>query len=330
MNVAQGDADRAVSAYDVVAMNALVDPPSASVAAHDPDDVVASNASRASRAAPAATTPLRLGVVSFINTLPLIDGLENLADVELHHSVPSLLLDQLLARESDVALCSSIDYQRSPEPLMILPVGLLGCDGPTLTVRLYSAGPIEDIKQVYCDSDSHTSIALLRILLKEVHGLEPKLVDFDAREHVAANRPLEWPEAMLLIGDKVVTDSPPAVRYPFQWDLGAEWMKHTGSPFVFAVWLAHEDADPSLLRLAAMTLDHQRRHNRERIDGMIHHRARPRHWPTDLAAEYLKTLIAHAWTDRRREGLELFYDKAMQHGLIKERRPLKLFDSKWS
>src|SRR5690349_3386650 len=241
----------------------------------------------------ARTRPIRLGVVSFVNTLPLIDGLENLADVELKHSVPSLLLDQLLNDEVDLALCSSVDYQRSPEPLMIVPVGLLGCDGPTLTVRLYSTQPIRQLKQVYCDTDSHTSIALMRILLKELHGIEPHLIDFDAREHVARNRPIAWPEAALLIGDKVVTNSTPAIRYPHQMDLGAAWVEHTGLPFVFAVWLAKSTADPSLVRSAAMVLDHQRRHNLERIDGIVHHKARPRNWPADLAAEYLKDKIAY-------------------------------------
>lgn len=277
---------------------------------------------------------VRLGVVSFINTLPLIDGLENLADVHLHRSIPSLLLDQLLADKTDVALCSAIDYQRAPaeQPLVILPVGLLGCDGPTLTVRLYCSKPIEQIKRVYCDTDSHTSIALLRILLKEVHDIAPKFVDYDPREHVAAgaghssNLRSEWPEAMLLIGDKVVTDSPPAVRYPYQMDLGGEWVEHTGMPFVFAAWMAQAGADPSLLRLAAITLDYQRRHNRERIDLMIHQRARPRHWPVDLAADYLKQRIAYDWTPQRRAGLELFFDKALQHGLIEQRRALEFFE----
>jgi chorismate dehydratase len=271
--------------------------------------------------------PVRLGVVSFINTLPLIDGLANLADIDLRHSVPSLLLDQLLAGETDVALCSTIDYQRSPEPLIMLPVGLLGCDGPTLTVRLYSSKPLEQVRRVYCDTDSHTSVALLRILLKEVHRIEPKLVDYDAREHVAGNRPMEWPEAMLLIGDKVVTDSPPAVRYPYQMDLGDEWARHTGLPFVFAAWMARAETEPALLRLAAMTLDHQRRHNRERIDFIIHHRARPRHWPVDLAADYLKKHIAHEWTEARRAGLDLFFDKALAHGLIAQRRDVAMFQT---
>jgi chorismate dehydratase len=265
-----------------------------------------------------------LGVVSFVNTLPLIDGLEKLRDVEMRHSVPSLLLDQLVSGEVDVALCSSIDYQRSPAPLAVLPCGLLGCDGPTLTVRLYSTQPIETLTRIYCDTDSHTSIALLRILLKELHGKDPELIDYDAREHVAQNKPIDWPEAMLLIGDKVVTDSPPAARYPHQLDLGAAWVQHTGLPFVFALWMAREDADHASVQRAAMLLDHQRRHNLERIDWMIHHRAKARNWPRDLASAYLKQHITYELTQARRDGLELFFEKAYRHGLISNRRRLVL------
>ena len=269
--------------------------------------------------------PIRLGVVSFVNTLPLIDGLENLADVELHRTVPSLLLDQLLDDEVDVALCSSIDYQRSDEPLIILPCGLLGCDGATLTVRLYSTRPPERINQIYCDTDSHTSIVLLQILLKERYDVQPKLIDYNAREHVAHNRPIDWPEAMLLIGDKVVTDSPPAIRYPHQLDLGAVWVEHTNLPFVFALWLAKRSADDAMLRAVNAVLDRQRRHNGlDRLDRIVQQHAVPRNWPDDLAADYLKQKLAFEVTDQRLAGLELFFDKALEHGLISQRRELEI------
>ena len=266
---------------------------------------------------------VRLGVVSFVNTLPMIDGLERLNEVELRHSVPSLLVDQLLEGSVDLALCSSIDYQRSPEPLVIVPVGLLGCDGPTLTVRLYSMEPIASLGRVFCDTDSHTSVALLKILLWELHQIEPELVDYDAREHVAQNKLIDWPQAMLLIGDKVVTDSPPAVRYPYQMDLGAAWVELTGLPFVFAAWMARQETDPGLIELAAAVLDRQRRHNVERIDWIIHHRAKPRQWPGDLASDYLKQHIAYEFTDERRAGLELFFRKAAERCLIPVPRPLQ-------
>jgi len=268
---------------------------------------------------------VRLGVVSFVNTLPLIDGLESLRDVELRHTVPSLLIGQLLAGEADGALCSSIDYQTSDEPLVILPVGLLGCDGPTLTVRLYAQRPIAQLERIYCDTDSHTSIALLTILLRELHGASPQLVDYDAREHVAANRPIDHPEAMLLIGDKVVTDSPPAVRYPHQLDLGAAWKELSGLAFVFALWMARRSTPPAVLRAAAMVLDRQRRHNQQRIDGMIHRRALPRQWPADLAADYLKRHITYEFTPGHLAALEHFYAKAHEHGLIDQPRAIDVF-----
>lgn len=270
-----------------------------------------------------ATLP-RIGVVSFVNTLPLIDGLETLADVEWRHSVPSGLIDLLLSREVDLALCSSIDYQRSPDSLVIVPCGILGCDGPTLTVRLYASRPLHTLSRVYCDRDSHTSIVLMRILLREIFGADPAIIDFDAREHVAENRPVEWPEAMLLIGDKVVTDSPPAVRYPHQLDLGAAWANLTGLPFIFAAWMARADTPVERYAAASMALDRQRRANTMRLEWLVQTRAVPRGWPADLARTYLGEYLAYEWTERRRAGLEMFYSKAAAQGLLEHVRPVVL------
>lgn len=273
----------------------------------------------------AIKSPIRLGVVSFVNTLPLIDGLETLADIELRFSVPSLLLDQLLDDEVDIALCSSIDYQKSPADLVALTAGVLGCDGATLTVRLYSSVEICQIEHVYCDTDSHTSIVLMQILLKEIYGITPELIDYNAREHVAENKPIESPESMLLIGDKVVTDSPTAIEYPHQLDLGAAWFEHTGLPFVFAMWMAKQTTDVNILNVVSAVLDRQRRYNQlDGLERIVHHSAKPRNWPDDLARDYLKNKLAFELTDQRRAGLELFFDKAFEHGLITRRRPLQL------
>jgi chorismate dehydratase len=266
----------------------------------------------------------RIGVVSFLNTVPLIDGLENLRDVELRQSVPSGLIGQLLQGEVDLALCSSIDYQLSERGLVIVPAGLLGSDGATLTVRLYSTLPIHKLTRVFCDNDSHTSVILMRILLREMYDIDPAIVDYDAREHVAENRPIEWPEAVLLIGDKVVTDSPPAVRYPHQLDLGAAWANLTGLPFVFAAWMMLEGTDEHLVRTAAWALDRQRRANLMRIDSIVHHHAPARGWPLDLAHSYLREHLAFEWTHERQAGLERFFELAHRHGLSPRHRPLHI------
>ena len=266
----------------------------------------------------------RIGAVRFVNTMPLIDGLDRLAGCDVRFAVPSRLIDALLADEVDVALCSSVDYQRSPEPLVILPAGLLGCDGCTLTVRVYADRPVDRIERVYCDTDSHTSISLMRILLRERYGIDPECVPYEAREHAAEGEPLAWPDAMLLIGDKVVTDSPPAVRYPHQLDLGAEWRAWTGLPFVFATWVAKATTAPERLRAIDAILDRQRRANVERIGTIVHRAVRRHRWPLDLATAYLTRYIRYAFDPRYRRGLEHFFAKLDEHGLAPGRRPVEL------
>ncbi len=265
----------------------------------------------------------RLGVVNYVNTYPLIDGLERVVDLTLRPDVPSRLITLLESGAVDAALCSSIDYQRSDLDLQVLPCGMLGCRGSTMTVRLFSQRPIARLDEVFCDTHSHTSVALLRILLAECHGVRPAFSDFDADARRAqGGRELLWPEAMLLIGDKVVTDATPAIRYPYQLDLGSEWFELTGLPFVFALWMARADFDA--FELAAL-LDHRRRLNRTRLEEILAARVgESSGWPLDLAREYLGRLIAYEWTDEARAGLERFYELAHRHGLIDRRRPLRI------
>lgn len=268
------------------------------------------------------TVPVRIGAVDFLNTLPLIDGLENLRDVEIVRAVPSALIGELLADRVDIALCSIIDFQRCPEPLRIVPCGLLGCAGSTMTVRLFSQVPISRIREVHCDTDSHTSVTLLRVLLEEVHRRQPALINFDARHRrvVETGEVVPWPETMLLIGDKVVSDTAPAVRYPFQADLGAEWFEHTGLPFVFAAWLAKPGN--AAADLAGIILDRQRRHNVERRDGMMVRHAARHGWPIDLARMYVHEMITYVWTEAAYRGAMRYFESAHRIGAIAEVRPL--------
>src|ERR1700728_822162 len=171
--------------------------------------------------------PLRVGCVSYLNAKPLIYGLENDRGVDLQLAVPAKLLAGLQSNQFDIALLPVIDYQRLPDG-RIVPSGGIGCDGPTLTVRIFSRTPIEQISQLACDAESHTSVALARIVLGERYGIHPEFINLPG--------PNSGAEAMLLIGDKVVSDEPSGMAH--QLDLGAAWKELTGMPFVFAVWIA--------------------------------------------------------------------------------------------
>ena len=110
-----------------------------------------------------------IAAVSYLNARPLIWGLENDPSIRLVLDVPSKLVDHLKPGDCDIALLPTIDYQRLSD-LRVVPVGGIGCDGPTLTVRIFARQPIEKIRTLTCDGDSHTSVALARIILAERHS----------------------------------------------------------------------------------------------------------------------------------------------------------------
>ncbi len=281
-------------------------------------------------AAPHAARPLarpqvaRVGVVSYLNTLPLIAGLEKLANLHLHAEVPALLSGLLADGVVDLALCSAVDYQRSAVPLQLVPVGMLGCCGRTHTVRLYARVPFAQVRTLAADQESHTSRALAQVILRQRYGAAPTQVDYD-RAH-GPRRPDT--DAMLLIGDKVVNDAPPDSEWAHQLDLGQAWFDWTGLPFVFAGWFARADLDPqqeARVRTAARVLDHQRRHNQERLGQIVAQHAAQHGWPAPLALEYLRSMLRFDFTPQAAQGLDRFFQECVNAGVCSTAHPVRTF-----
>lgn len=265
---------------------------------------------------------VRLGVVDFLNTAPLISGMERVDGIEFVHKVPSDLIGCLERNEVDIALASSIDYQRSAIDLRILPVGVLSSEGETLTVRLCSRRPIEDIEEVHCDTDSHTSVVLLQIVLKQEYGISPKIVPTNIRSILCNGS--EWPETVLIIGDKVVT-SEPKLAPKHKLDLGQAWMNQTGLPFVFAAWIGRENLDQKLVDRAGIMLDRQRRHNSLRVEQVVSTHAVNRGWKPEAAFEYLTKHMRYSFTRQHGESLSLFFELAASCSLIESPRPVRYY-----
>ena len=260
------------------------------------------------------SVPVTIAAVGYLNTAPLVEGLDSHRDVTLIRAVPSRIAPMVGSGEADIGLISVVDGARVDPDLVVIPGGMIGCDGATLTVRLFSSVPIDRITRVHADTDSHTSVALCDVVLRDAHGVEAEFVDYDVREQRSED---DWPEALLMIGDKVVTGSPPAVRYPHQIDLGAAWKGLTGLPFVYAAWMCRRvDMDEQRIHDAARLLERVRLRNRERIDWIVTHHAQRLGWPGDLARRYIGELLRFEIDDRAREGLALFIARAHGHGLV--------------
>ena len=244
---------------------------------------------------------LRVASVSYFNSKPLIDGLERDPSIQLSLAVPAKLIDGLRNRSTDVALLPVIDYQ-SMDGLRIVPAGGIGCDGPTLTVRIFSRVPFHQIQSLACDVESHTSVALARVILAERYGLRPEIVRLDRARS---------PQTLLLIGDKVVCEEP--VGYPYQLDLGEAWKQLTGKPFVFAVWTARDGVDLADL---PVRLQQAKQRGLQHVDQLVTQFAVPRGWPADIAQRYLTEYLKFDIGPRQIEAIELFHTLAARHEII--------------
>jgi chorismate dehydratase len=265
-------------------------------------------------------SPSRIAYVRYLNTAPLVEGMASDPSVTLIPAVPSRIAGLVRQGEADVGLASVVD---AGEGLTVLPMGMIGCDGPTLTVRVFSSVPVREIRELHADTDSHTSVVLAQVVLGMM-GVGPvRIRDFDARERAPidesrASGPIEgaWPEAVLLIGDKVVCDAPPSDRYPHQMDLGEEWKRLTGLPFVYATWVCREgeERSPAVSR-ARMLLDRQRRRNAMRLGWIAGTRSAGTRWAPALAERYLGESLRYDLGERARDGLARFVHEASVLGV---------------
>ena len=179
-------------------------------------------------------TALRIGAVSYLNSKPLLEGLDELLpDTTIRLDYPSRLADDLVTGELDVALIPSIEYFRGHN-YQVLSNACVAAHGPVLSVKLYSRVPWGEIKTLALDEGSRTSATLARILLAERHGVFPKLEPLPLDHQTGDTRA----DAILLIGDRAIL--PPKERFLGTWDLGEEWFRWTGLPFVFAMWVAND------------------------------------------------------------------------------------------
>jgi chorismate dehydratase len=171
---------------------------------------------------------LRLGAVPYLNVAPMIHGLQDDPSIEIVRDVPSRLLDRLRAGEIDVATIPSVDYARAD--LEIVPGIAIASRGPVRSVKLVHRVPLADVRLIAVDTSSHTSIALLRVLARDLLAHEPRYTP--AAPEIRTM--LEAADAALMIGDPALFS---AGEHPSV-DLGREWTAHTGLPFVYAFWAA--------------------------------------------------------------------------------------------
>ncbi len=253
---------------------------------------------------------ITIGAVGYLNALPLVHSLDQRSDIRLVRKVPAALLADLEAGRLDIALCPVIDAQTSSRDLVIVPSGAIGSRSRTLTVRIFSRRPLDQIEHLHVDGDSHTSVALAQVIFHRRFSRTLKISPLHDPGALADRTDLE---AALLIGDKVVTAEPDDLLFPYQMDLGEAWRDLVGLPFVFATWLAPAEADLGDL---PHILSEVRKDNFSRIETLAGQWAKEHRWPREAALSYLRDLLVFDLGPPQLAAMRLFWKECAELGLI--------------
>jgi len=168
----------------------------------------------------------------------------------------------------------------------------IGTQGEIASVALFSEVPMNEIKKVYLDYQSRTSVALLKYLMKEYWGIDPEIVESLNEDYRSE---IKGTTAGLVIGDRALEQRKIST---FIFDLGSEWRAITGLPFVFAAWVSKKQLPDEFIQLFneanAVGLQH--------IDEIVAEN------PFDLydLKKYYNLHLSYKLDSNKLKGMELF------------------------
>ncbi|WP_231754273.1 menaquinone biosynthetic enzyme MqnA/MqnD family protein [Caulifigura coniformis] len=257
---------------------------------------------------------VRVGAVSYLNSKPLIEGLaESVPEARLTLDFPSRLADGLARGTLDVALVPSIEALTDPDYEIISDACVAAC-GPVLSVKLYFRKAPGDVKSLALDEGSRTSAALARVMLAERFGVEPRIEKFTLESRIEDTSA----DAVLMIGDRAML--PPEIPFVEEWDLGEEWLRWTGLPFVFALWVGRQGSD---LGKVDMALAAARDLGVASIPRIAERESALMGLPLAVVDTYLRRHLHFTMGSAERQGLKLYHSLASKLGLAPANRTVR-------
>ena len=249
---------------------------------------------------------LRIGCVRYLNSRPLIEPYQG--PVTFDH--PSVLAAALARGELDVALVPVFEALRSPGFAVVDGVSISSL-GPVWSVFIAHQGPVSAIRTVSLDPASLTSANLCKVLFAQWGDSIPDYVCEPAPPHAAR----------LMIGNQAIAFRQQHGSEFDYLDLGEEWHRRTGLPFVFAVWLIRPEV-PEPGRVAQAFREIARRGLASLPEIVAAHRE----YEPAFATRYLTEWIRFGLAADEKKGIERFQNLLCAHGLIPpDAAPLRFF-----
>ena len=242
---------------------------------------------------------IRICAVSYLNTIPFIHGLVHsdlIHKIDLNLYYPSICADKLINGEVDLALVPVAILPKLKEAHIISDY-CIGSNGAVDTVCIYSDVPIEQIESIALDYQSRTSVALLKILLKEYWKLSPEL----KKANIGFEDSIKDKNAALVIGDRAFTLN---ARYKYIYDLSKVWKEMTSLPFVFAAWVTNKKLPQDFV----VDFNKSLKNGISNIGSALNFKGN-NYTSCKKPKDYLNNKICYNLDSEMRKGMQLFFRK---------------------
>ncbi len=207
---------------------------------------------------------VKVSIVKYTNSLPFLYGLENHSvnkNILLSSDTPADCYEKLLKNQVDIGLVPVVILQNLPGT-QIISNHCISSKGKVHTVLLASSVPLNEIKTIVLDYQSRASVKLVEVLSRFFWKINPEFLPADEGYD---EKEIPPETAFLVIGDRCF---PYYHKEYLIYDLGEEWYRYTGKPFVFAAWITNKVIEAPFIRKFGQALDYGINH-REELIGQI-------------------------------------------------------------
>lgn len=247
---------------------------------------------------------MRIGLVKHINARPLTYGFEKSGEHSLLYENPSVLKDELLAGNLDLALISSIECLRNKDKLNFsLSTGV--CATEKVRSILFFKNKVEDFHKIYVDFGSRSSVALLKVLIYRTYSFLPETLP--EKPEVIQEMIHKTKGSHLLFGDNALVAKYDPNFYECI-DLASWWHKLTGLGFCFAFWAYPKDS-----KISEDVFYISLEEGLKNLNEIIQKETRIE---KNLLETYLKKELHYIVTSKDKMGFELFEKECKLLGLF--------------
>ena len=268
---------------------------------------------------------MKVGYIDYLNSYPFYHQMfqkQSFDGVSIVPNYPGELNKLMAKDELDLSPISAAAFPEMQDKLLVLPDFCISSVGYVKSVVLYSKIPIEELdgKSVGLTSASKTSVNLLKILLEKFYNIKP------IYETVNPNPSFDNIDAALVIGNDAMGEASEPIQYTY--DLGDLWLRKTGYPVVFALFVVRKDVvanNTNIINKITSSYSDSLKELYEDGEKLI--KAASEKYPKiNYDIKHYFSLLKYNFTDELKEAVMFYFNEATKLGLLEKVKEIHYYE----